>query len=143
MIFESPWMWLALGVLLMSLEVAVPGLHFLWFGVAATVVALLVWLGLQGLGWQIAVFGALSIMALYFGRRLMATAAVGADPENAALNERGQQYVGRTVVVEEAIRNGRGKVRVGDTLWLAEGTDVPAGARVSVKAARGSVLIVD
>jgi hypothetical protein len=142
MVFDSPWMWLALGVLLMSLEVAVPGLHFLWFGVAAAVVAILVWLGLAGFGWQIAVFGALSIVALYFGKRMMADVP-SSDPENASLNERANQYIGRSVIVEEAIRNGRGKVRVGDTLWIAEGTDVPVGARVTIKSARGSVLVVD
>ena len=29
--------------------------------------------------------------------------------------------IGRSLVVEQAIQNGRGKVRVGDTLWQAEG----------------------
>jgi membrane protein implicated in regulation of membrane protease activity len=59
------------------------------------------------------------------------------------LNVRGQQYVGRAVVVEQAIENGRGKVRVGDTLWSAEGPDVPAGARVTVTGSKGTVLVVE
>jgi hypothetical protein len=58
------------------------------------------------------------------------------------LNVRGQQYVGRSVVVEQAIENGRGKVRVGDTLWSAEGPDAPAGARVTVTGSKGTVLVV-
>ncbi|HSR80429.1 MAG TPA: NfeD family protein, partial [Hyphomicrobiaceae bacterium] len=58
------------------------------------------------------------------------------------LNERALQYVGRSLVVEEAIENGRGKVRVGDSVWQAEGPDVPAGSRVKVTGARGTVLVV-
>jgi membrane protein implicated in regulation of membrane protease activity len=45
--------------------------------------------------------------------------------------------------VEQAIQNGRGKVRVGDTQWLAEGPDLPAGTRVKVTAAKGSLLVVE
>jgi membrane protein implicated in regulation of membrane protease activity len=59
------------------------------------------------------------------------------------LNVRGQQYVGRSLVVEQAIQNGRGKVRVGDTLWQAEGPDAPVGTRVTVTATRGTVLVVE
>jgi membrane protein implicated in regulation of membrane protease activity len=46
-------------------------------------------------------------------------------------------------VVEQAIENGRGKVRVGDTLWSAEGPDAPAGTRVTVTGTRGTVLVVE
>jgi hypothetical protein len=59
------------------------------------------------------------------------------------LNERGHQYVGRSLVVEQAIQNGRGKVRVGDSVWQAEGPDAPAGARVKVTGTRGTVLVVE
>jgi membrane protein implicated in regulation of membrane protease activity len=58
------------------------------------------------------------------------------------LNRRGAQFVGLTVRVEEAIEHGRGKVRVGDTLWTAEGPDAPAGAEVRVTAADGPLLRV-
>jgi membrane protein implicated in regulation of membrane protease activity len=58
------------------------------------------------------------------------------------LNRRAAQLVGRVLVVEEAIDNGRGKVRVGDTLWAAEGPDAAAGAEVKVLSAQGTVLRV-
>jgi hypothetical protein len=59
------------------------------------------------------------------------------------LNRRGLQLVGRVLIVEEAIEGGRGKVRVGDTLWPAEGPDTPAGAEVRVTAARATILLVE
>lgn len=59
------------------------------------------------------------------------------------LNRRPDQLVGRSVVVEEAIVHGRGKVRVGDTLWLVQGPDAPAGAEMRVTAADGVLLRVE
>ena len=59
------------------------------------------------------------------------------------LNSRATQFVGRVLVVAEAIEGGRGKVHAGDTLWLAEGPDTPAGANVRVIAARATVLVVE
>jgi membrane protein implicated in regulation of membrane protease activity len=59
------------------------------------------------------------------------------------LNRRGLQLVGRVLIVEEAIEGGRGKVRVGDTLWPAEGPDTPAGTEVRVTAARVTILLVE
>jgi membrane protein implicated in regulation of membrane protease activity len=59
------------------------------------------------------------------------------------LNQRPAQLVGRVVVVEEAIVHGRGKVRIGDTLWLVEGPDTPTGTEVRVTAAHGAVLQVE
>jgi membrane protein implicated in regulation of membrane protease activity len=50
--------------------------------------------------------------------------------------------VGRRVVVVEPIVNGRGKVKVGDGAWLAEGPDVAAGTEVEVVAVDGTTLKV-
>ena len=59
------------------------------------------------------------------------------------LNRPAAQLVGRVLIVAEAIEGGRGKVRVGDTLWPVEGPDAPAGAEVRVTVAKGTVLVVE
>ena len=59
------------------------------------------------------------------------------------LNRPAAQLVGRVLVVAEAIEHGRGKVRVGDTLWPAEGPDVTVGTEVRVVAAKATVLVVE
>ena len=59
------------------------------------------------------------------------------------LNRPAVQLVGRVAIVAEAIEGGRGKVRVGDTLWPAEGPDAPPGAEVRITAAKGTVLVVE
>jgi membrane protein implicated in regulation of membrane protease activity len=58
------------------------------------------------------------------------------------INAPGSQFIGRIVVVEEAIADGRGKVRAGDTIWLAQGEDAPHGARVLVTGVNGTALVV-
>ncbi len=62
------------------------------------------------------------------------------EPE---LNQRAAQAIGRIYVVEEAIVAGRGKVRIGDTLWPVEGRETPAGTPVRVTAVNGTVLRVE
>jgi len=59
------------------------------------------------------------------------------------LNRPTAQLIGRVLVVVEPIEGGRGKVRVGDTLWPAEGPDLPAGAEVRVTTAKATVLVVE
>jgi membrane protein implicated in regulation of membrane protease activity len=59
------------------------------------------------------------------------------------LNQRAAQAIGRTYIVEEAIVAGRGKVRIGDTLWPVEGRETPAGTQVKVTAVNGTVLLVE
>ena len=135
------WNWFILAVLLFILETIVPGVHFLWFGLAAVVVggiALATGIAWQ---WQMIAFGVISVLTVFWVRRFYGAGASQSDLPD--LNVRANQYVGRSLIVEQAILNGRGKVRVGDTLWTAEGPDSPAGARVTVKEAKGNVLVVE
>lgn len=144
----GPWGWLVTAVLLLALETVVPGVHFLWFGLAATVVGLLaIALGAMGYGaafsgpWQVIAFAALAVMAVFFVRRWANPAHNVSDL--ADLNSRAAQYVGRTFVVAEPIEGGRGKITVGDSLWAAQGPDAAAGTHVKVTGTQGTVLVVE
>ena len=135
------WNWLILAVLLFVLEFIVPGVHFLWFGLAAVIVGFLALA--TGMTWpyQVIAFGVIAVLTVFGVRRYVRPEANQSDLPD--LNERGQQYIGRSLVVEQAIQNGRGKVRVGDSVWQAEGPDAPAGARVKVTGTKGTVLVVE
>jgi membrane protein implicated in regulation of membrane protease activity len=135
------WNWLILAVLLFVLEFIVPGVHFLWFGLAAVIVGFLALA--TGMSWpfQVVSFGVIAVLTVFLVRRYVRPEANVSDLPD--LNERGQQYIGRSLVVEQAIQNGRGKVRVGDSVWQAEGPDAPVGARVKVTGTRGTVLVVE
>jgi membrane protein implicated in regulation of membrane protease activity len=137
----GPWNWFILAVLLFILETMVPGVHFLWFGLAAVVVGGLALATGFAWQWQVMAFGVISVLTVFWVRNYVRPDVATSDLPD--LNARAQQYVGRSLVVEQAIRNGRGKVRVGDTLWQVEGPDAPAGASVTVKSTRGTVLVVE
>jgi membrane protein implicated in regulation of membrane protease activity len=49
----------------------------------------------------------------------------------------------RQFVLHEAIHEGRGKVKAGDSLWLVSGPDLPAGTRVRVTGQDGVILKVE
>ena len=140
-VWLGPWNWLVFAVLLMILETVIPGIYFIWFGMAAIVVGIVALA--TGIDWQtqLLVFGILTIITAILIRRYAGTLAQRSDEPG--LNERSSYYIGRVVPVEEAIVNGRGRVRVGDSLWIAQGPDLPAGARVKIASADGTVLVVE
>jgi membrane protein implicated in regulation of membrane protease activity len=135
------WNWFFLVVALFVLDTIVPGVHFLWFRFAAVGVGVLALATDIAWQWQVVAFGVFSVVSALWVRRYVHAGVVTCDVPD--LNARGQQYVGRLLVVEEAIECGRGKVRVGDTLWFAEGPDAPAGASVAVTGVRGTALVVE
>jgi len=136
------WHWWIAGVGLVALEMLLPGTFFLWLGVSAGVTGVLL-LALPDFDWQyqIIVFSILSVGSIYLGRKVWRP-SVG-DTDEPQLNRRGSQYVGRVVKLAEPITNGRGKARVGDTLWLVAGDDQPVGAEVKVTGIDGTVLQVE
>jgi hypothetical protein len=135
------WNWFILAVSLLVLETVVPGVHFVWFGLAAVVVGIVALA--SGIAWQLQliIFALVAMATVFIVRRYADPSAAKSDEP--ALNVRGAQYIGRTVVVADEIRQGRGKVRVGDTLWHAEGEDVKAGTRVKVVGVDGTALVVE
>jgi membrane protein implicated in regulation of membrane protease activity len=137
----GPWTWFILAVVLLSMEFVIPGVHFLWFGLAAVVVGVIAMSTVLAWPWQVAIYAFISIVSVFWVRRFVRPASNASDVP--ALNERGAHYLGRTVPVEDAIQGGRGKVRVGDTVWAASGPDAPAGALVRVVGAKGTVLEVE
>jgi len=58
------------------------------------------------------------------------------------LNDRSLAMVGARATVCDALSNGRGKVRLGDGVWLADGPDLAEGTSVVVSAVRGTRLVV-
>lgn len=135
------WNWLILAAILFVLETIVPGVHFLWFGIAAVVTAGLAF-GLDvSWQWEVLFFVLLAMSSVFAVRRFADPHA--SDTDEPALNIRGSQYIGREVQVENAISGGRGRIRVGDTIWAAEGPDAAAGTRVKITAVDGTVFKVE
>jgi len=137
----SYWHWLVLGVVLVILEIFSPGVFFLWLGVAAGLVGLLliVWPTLEW-PYQWLLFSLFSLLSVLASRRYLKRHPIATDEPT--LNRRGEQYVGRRFTLSVPIVNGSGRIRVDDSTWKITGPDCPAGARVQVTAVNGVVLEV-
>jgi inner membrane protein len=137
----GPWNWLILALLLYGLEAIIPGVHFVWFGTAAILVGLIVFATGIAWPWQLIIFSTIAIATVFVVKKFARSDAQASDLPD--LNIRGAQYIGREFVVAEPIKGGRGRVRVGDSLWQAEGEDMPEGTRVRVKSVNDAVLMVE
>ena len=67
---------------------------------------------------------------------------VNESSDRPLLNRRAEQFIGQRYTLETAIVGGKGKVRIGDSPWLAEGPDLPAGAEVEVVGVDGTTVKV-
>lgn len=132
--------WIAAGVLII-LEVLAPGAIFLWLGIAAVAMGGIVFF-LPGMDWklQLTIFAVLSVVSIAVLRRHFKPQTVETDQPN--LNQRGKGMIGMEVILSEAIKNGQGRAHVGDSGWLVEGPDLPAGTWVRVDDVRGAALQV-
>jgi membrane protein implicated in regulation of membrane protease activity len=138
----GPWTWIVAGLILLVLEVVLPGTFFLWFGVSAVVVGIVA-LIFPALAWQAEVIGflVLAVVLVIVGRRYYSGGLGRIRPTG--LNERAQNLVGRETVLSEPVVDGRGRIRVDDTVWRVTGPDMPSGSRVKVAGADGSVLRIE
>lgn len=136
------WAWIILGIVLIGLELLAPGVFFIWLGLAAIVTGLVD--AALGLSWQVAalVFAGLSVAAVVLGRTLMRP-STQQDTQANQLNQRGQSLVGQVFTLETSIKDGEGRIRVGDSSWRVTGADRFAGAKVRVIRVEGTTLVVD
>ena len=130
----SYWHWVALGLLLLIVEMSGAGGYLLWVGIAAGITGGVLFVAPE-LNWQlqVLVFSISSVICtLAWWQYQQKCPRVVDEP---LLNKRGAQYVGRIFTLSDAIENGRGKIRVDDSFWeVSAADDMPAGVSVKVLA---------
>lgn len=136
------WHWLIIGIVLLSLEMVFGAYYFLWMGIAAGIVGVIMFF-VPSLPWlaQVIIFTVLSLTSFVLFKLYQKRNPVISDQPT--LNKRGQQYVGRIFTLSEPIINGIGKVKVDDTTWKVSGEDMQAGSKVRVIAVDGIIFKVE
>lgn len=139
------WHWLAFGLVLLILEMFAPGAILLWFGVGALVVGVLqlVMPGLMSPEIQWLIFSLISVASLIAWKQYAKKHKLDQDDDTGYLNQRSKSLVGREFNLSNAIINGVGKVRVGDSYWRVEGPDLGEGQKVKVVGFEGATLKVE
>ncbi len=136
------WHWWVLAALLLAVEVFAPTTLFLWTGVSAGVVGIVVFFA-SDISWQsqFLLFAALSVASVFAWRAYARHKAPITD--QSTLNRRGAQYIDRQFTLEDPIVRGEGSLRIDDTSWKVAGEDCDAGVRVRVTGLDGPVLQVE
>ena len=139
--FDPHWVWILIGLVLAALEMLVPGVYLIWLAVAALVTGVLTY-GLDlALPAQVIIFVSLSLIAAFSAKRFLRDSPIiSSDP---LLNQRGSRLVGETGLLTMAIDGGTGRVKHGDSEWLARGPDMEVGTRVRITGSDGAILLVE
>jgi len=135
------WLWAVAGLVLIGAEVLMPGVFLLWLGIAGLATAAIAAALPISLEVQLALFTMTALLSCVIGWLFYRRSTRGRG--HPTVNDPRARMIGSIGHVTEVIRDGRGKVRIGDSDWLAEGPDLALGAAVRVKALSGTVVKVE
>lgn len=139
------WHWLAIGLILIGIEMAVGTFDLLFIGIAAMFTSLLK-LIIPGMGWeaQMAIFAAAAVIMVVLGRTVFANIR-RVDNKRPMLNKRMESMIGSHGMVVGDFSAGSGRVKIGDTEWLARGEgglDISDGTKVRVESVDATSVTV-
>ncbi|WP_172564661.1 NfeD family protein [Vibrio navarrensis] len=137
------WHWLALGLALLAVELLGTAGYFLWFGISALAVGLL--LSLMSFAWPVqwSAFAAFSLATtwIWWRRQLKHDKQSDASRD---LNQKQKQLVGQELILEEDIQVGMNRIRIADTTWSAKSDSaILAGSKVKIARVDGIILTIE
>ena len=113
--------WFLVGLALLIMEFALPGLIIAFFGIGACVVAIVCLITDIGINTQLIVFIAASVLSLLCLRRWLKGIFMGHVKSKQDMTEDLKEFIGERVVVKEKITpKAGGKVEFHGTNWIAE-----------------------
>lgn len=113
--------WFLVGLVLLILEFAMPGLIIGFFGVGAWIVAIVCLMNDIGINAQLALFISSSVLSLLLLRRWLKGVFLGHEGSKQDLTHNLDEFVGERAVVKEKIRPKLGgKVEFHGSHWEAE-----------------------
>ena len=138
---DSHWVWIAVGFVLAAAEILVPGVFLIWLAGAALLTGLITLVLPIGVPLQVVIVAVLAVAAVFIGRNyLRANPVEEVDPK---MNRRGMRLAGEIAIVTSAIDGGTGRVKHGDSEWLAKGCDAVVGDKVRISGSDAAVLVVE
>ena len=130
--------WLVLGLSLIILELFLWTVFLLWIGASAITVSIVFYL-MPETAWpiQLLIFVALSLASTFLAKRYYPVKTV--DDE---LHEKAKTYIGKEYKVS-SIEDDTAKVKIGNSLWFAKGTELSVGQTVKIIDVESSTFIVE
>jgi inner membrane protein len=127
--------WLIFGVVLLSIEMLTGTFHFLFFGLAAFLVALLSWLFIDNLSLQISIFSLLSLLMVFVLKKKILFRSLGF-----------QNDVSQNLIVSSPIKkHSEGFLNYQGTMWTAVNTsdsDLNTGDLAQIIKTEGNKILL-
>ena len=136
------WNWLILTGVFMLIEVLTVSFFFFLFWGFAALALVIITFAAPGLDWhwQGGIFAVLSLISILLWRQLARRWQGNKNDAASLLNKRGALYIGREYTLDTPVKNGYGKLKIGDSLWTISGENLPAGSTIIIPAAEDNRL---
>ena len=130
--------WLILGIGLIIIELFLWTVFLLWIGSSAITSGVIYFLfpNISGL-MQLLIFAVIAIAATSLAKKYYPVKTVDEQLHNKA-----KSYIGKECAIE-SIENGVTKVKIGESLWFAKGSNLSAGQTVKIIDVESSTFIVE
>ncbi|WEJ59024.1 NfeD family protein [Devosia sp. FJ2-5-3] len=138
---NAPWGWIIAGLVLLALELVVPGGFLVWLGTAGIVTGLVVFIQPMDWPWQWLMFAILSLASIFAWLRWSRSRK--STDDQPFLNRRAERFVGQEFTLDQPIAGGFGRLSLGDSVWRIAGPDLPVGQRIRIVGYDGPVLKVE
>jgi len=140
---RSELVWFILGLVLLLLELIVPGFVIFFFGVGAWVTALICLFANPGINLQVVIFAVTSVITLLAFRKLIQNKFIYSRNDKSDAVE--DEFTGKeAVAVNDFGSDKKGKVEFKGTSWKAEsGSEIRAGQTVIIIEKDNFKLIVE
>jgi len=143
-VVSAPLFWLIIGVILLFLEIALPGFILFFFGMGALVTSLGAYFFGLSLSWQLVLFMIASLVSLFslrnvIQKKFLQSSSEGEDGDVALVipGERG-------VVVDKIQPPADGRVKCSGTFWRATADgEIAEGEIISIVSQKGLVVQVE
>lgn len=137
------WHWIAFGLLLLFGELLGTAGYFLWLGISAVLVGII--LTVLPISWQLQwiSFACFSLASTWVWWRYQFKKDKVSDTHR-GLNQKEKQLIGQTTRLEQAVQRGNCRIRLGDTTWSARcHQDISEGALVQITEVNGIILTIE
>ena len=143
-IFARPEViWFIIGLVLLLLELVMPGFVIFFFGIGAWITALVCLIANPGINLQVVIFAVTSVAALLVFRKMIQNKFIYSKNDKSDAVE--DEFTGKEAkAVADFGKDKKGKVEFKGTSWNAEsGSDIKAGQTVVIVEKDSFKLIVE
>jgi len=141
MIFGIPtvYIWLALTIVFVIIEVATTDISSIWFAAGAFVSTVAAWLAPDAVAVQAVVFAVVTVVAMYLTKPILTKYLTKKTPTNMDM------YIGKdAIVLTDITPESMGRVKVGGLTWQAKSAQrINKGEMCRIVKIEGASLVVE